>query len=56
MTGNIYRIPRKLYNNLLLGFKDSDGDFRKPLVTHEAVVEYLRKTSGLLHIVDVITD
>jgi hypothetical protein len=55
-NGFVYRISRGYYNNLLMGFKDSDGHFRKPLVTHNAVVEYLRSASGLLNIVDVVTD
>jgi len=53
----IYRISKTLYNNLLNGLSDGYGNWIiKPLGTHQAVVSYLRQTSGLMNITDVTTD
>lgn len=53
----IYKISQKLYDNLKNGVQDDKGNWIvKPLVTHKAVIEYLRQESGLKNITDVITD
>jgi len=53
----IYRISKTHYNHLLKGQIDSRGRYIiHPLETHEAVVEYLKIDTGLMNLVDVVTD
>ena len=49
-----YQISKKLYSILLKGLPAKRGWIIEPLLTHEAVVKYIKTDSGLKNIIDVI--